>query len=66
MATMKPATMKAVRINEFGGPNVPVMRTCPSRKIGSDEVLVKVKAAGVNPVEYLNRNSKSHPLSNDI
>ncbi len=43
--------MKAIRIKEFGGPEVMRLEEVPTPKPGPTEVLVKVKAAGVNPVD---------------
>lgn len=43
--------MKAIRVKEFGGPEVMVFDEIPTPKPGPGEVLVKVKASGVNPVD---------------
>lgn len=43
--------MKAIRIHEFGGPEVLRLEDVPAPKPGPGEVLVQVKAAGVNPFE---------------
>jgi len=43
--------MKAIRIHEFGGPEVMKPEDIPISKPGPGEVLVQVKAAGVNPFE---------------
>jgi NADPH:quinone reductase-like Zn-dependent oxidoreductase len=45
------ATMKAVRIHAFGGPDVLVYEDAPKPKAGAGELLIRVKAAGVNPVD---------------
>src|SRR3954464_9757971 len=43
--------MKAIRVHEFGGPAVLKLEDVPDRKPGSGEVVVRVRAAGVNPVD---------------
>lgn len=43
--------MKAIRIHSFGPPEVMKLETIPDPEIGSGQVLVKIKAAGVNPVD---------------
>jgi len=43
--------MKAIRIEEFGGPEVMKVETVPDPKPGPGQVLVRLKAIGVNPVE---------------
>jgi NADPH:quinone reductase-like Zn-dependent oxidoreductase len=47
-----PATMRAIRISEFGGPEVLRLETIPIPAPGAGELLVKVAGAGVNPVDY--------------
>ena len=43
--------MKAIRVHEFGGPAVLKLEDLPDPKPGAGEVLVRVRAAGVNPVD---------------
>ena len=43
--------MKAIRVHEFGGPEVMRLEDTPEPRPGSGQVLVGVKAAGVNPVD---------------
>jgi NADPH:quinone reductase-like Zn-dependent oxidoreductase len=45
-------TMKAVRIHAYGGPEVLVFEDAPRPKPGKGEVLVRIHAAGVNPVDW--------------
>jgi len=44
--------MKAIVIGGFGGPEVLQYREHPVPAIGAEQVLVRVKAAGVNPVDW--------------
>ena len=43
--------MKAIRVHEFGGPEVLRLEEVPAPQPGPGEVLVRIHAAGVNPVE---------------
>ncbi len=43
--------MRAIRVTEFGDPEVLVLRDVPDPVPVGDEVLVKVQAVGVNPVD---------------
>ena len=43
--------MKAIVVSEFGGPEVLRIAECKMRAPGKGEVLIQVKAVGVNPVE---------------
>jgi NADPH:quinone reductase-like Zn-dependent oxidoreductase len=45
-------TMKAVRMHGYGGPEVLKYEDAPRPEPGNGEVLVKVYAAGVNPVDW--------------
>ncbi len=49
------AAMKAVRVHEYGGPEQVVVEQIPQPEPGSDEVLVRVHAAGVNTVDWVTR-----------
>lgn len=44
--------MKAVRIHQYGGPEVLVYEEIDRPQIAADEVLIQVYAAGVNPVDW--------------
>lgn len=43
--------MKAIRINEFGAPEVMRLEEVPDPKPGVGQVVVRLYAAGVNPVD---------------
>jgi len=43
--------MKAIRVHEFGGPEVLKFEEVPDPKPGADEYVVRIHAVGVNPVE---------------
>jgi NADPH2:quinone reductase len=43
--------MKAIRVHQFGGPEVMRLEEIPDLRAGSGQVLVRVRAAGVNPVD---------------
>lgn len=44
--------MKAVRIHSYGGPDVLVYEDAPRPSIADDEILVRVHAAAINPVDW--------------
>jgi NADPH2:quinone reductase len=48
--------MKAIRVASFGGPEVMKVDEVPDPRAGAGEVLVRVKAAGVNPVDAYMRS----------
>jgi NADPH2:quinone reductase len=43
--------MRAIIVREFGGPDVMKLETVPTPTPGPSQVLVRIRAAGVNPVE---------------
>jgi len=43
--------MKAIRVHQFGGPEVLRWEEVPDPKPGPSQVLIRTRAAGVNPVE---------------
>ncbi len=47
------ADMKAVRIHQFGGPEVLVYEDAPKPEPKDGEVLIKVAASGINPVDAM-------------
>jgi NADPH:quinone reductase-like Zn-dependent oxidoreductase len=55
-------TMKAVRLHEFGGPDVLRYEDAPRPEIASGEVLVRVHAASINPPDlYLRDGYRALP-----
>lgn len=48
--------MRAIRIHRFGGPDVLTLETIPDPVAGPGQVLVRVHATGVNPVDTYIRN----------
>jgi NADPH2:quinone reductase len=50
--------MKAIRVSEYGGPNVLKLEEIPAPQPGQGQVLVRNHAVGVNPVDtYLRTNT---------
>ena len=55
-------TMKAIRLHEFGGPEVLRYEDAPMPELKSGEVLVRVHAVGINPPDwYLRDGYKTLP-----
>jgi NADPH:quinone reductase len=48
--------MRTIRVHEFGGPEVMRLEEAPDPKPGPGDVLVRIRAAGVNPVETYMRS----------
>src|SRR5437660_10451579 len=48
----KSQTMKAIRIHNYGGPELLKYEDAPRPKPQAGEVLVRVQAAGVNPIDW--------------
>ncbi|HWL86614.1 MAG TPA: NADP-dependent oxidoreductase [Polyangiaceae bacterium] len=44
--------MKAFLIDRYGGPEVLVARDIPLPEVGANDLLVRVRASGVNPVDF--------------
>ena len=57
-----PATARAVRFDRYGSRDVLDVREVPVPRPGADEVLVAVRAAGINPGETLIRSGALHDL----
>jgi len=49
---MSNTTMQAIRFHDYGGPEVLTLDETPRPQPGAGQVLVKVLAAGVNPVDW--------------
>jgi NADPH:quinone reductase-like Zn-dependent oxidoreductase len=56
-------TMKAVVFNAYGGNDVLGLREVPRPAIKADEVLIRVHAAGVNPVDWKVREGQAKILT---
>ena len=54
--------MKAVRIHNYGGPEVLHYEDAPRPQLGNGEVLIRVHAAGVNPVDWKVRSGSLNGL----
>ena len=50
--------MKAIRVQQFGDPSVMKLEEVPDKSAGAGQVLVDVKAAGVNPVDTYIRSGQ--------
>ncbi|MFL6698950.1 MAG: NADP-dependent oxidoreductase [Vitreoscilla sp.] len=62
MDEVKTPTMKAIRLHEFGGPQVLLHEDAPVPSLKPGEVLVRVHAVGVNPPDwYLREGYKALP-----
>ena len=52
---MTSSTMQAVRAHDYGAPDVLKLEEVPVPEPGADQVLIRLKAAGVNPVDWKSR-----------
>jgi NADPH:quinone reductase-like Zn-dependent oxidoreductase len=52
IGTLLNVSMKAVRIHEYGGASVLLYEDAPIPELNPDDVLIKVYASGVNPVDW--------------
>ena len=55
---VKLARMKAIRVHQFGDPSVMKLEEVPDTSAGAGQVVVDVKAAGVNPVDTYIRSGQ--------
>ncbi len=53
-----PRKMRALRYGRFGGPGVISLETVPVPEPGPQEVLIKVRAVGVNPIDWKLREGR--------
>src|ERR671922_2651951 len=57
--------MKAVRIHEFGGPDRVQIEEVATPKVTRGQALVRIRAAGVNPVDWMIREHIYNPKGAD-
>ena len=50
--------MKAIALQRYGGPEVLELLELPEPKVGPDSVLIRARAAGVNPVDFKVREGR--------
>lgn len=55
--------MKAIRVHQFGGPEVLRWEEVPDPKAGASQVLIRARAIGVNPVETYLRSGANPKLA---
>jgi NADPH:quinone reductase-like Zn-dependent oxidoreductase len=55
--------MKAIIINAYGSPDVLQESIVPFPKVGPRQVLIKIKAAGVNPIDWKIRKYGRRPCA---
>ncbi len=53
---MADSTMQVVRIHKYGGPETLAFEKAPRPQPAADQVLIKLKAAGVNPTDFVMRS----------
>ena len=58
--------MKAVQINDFGGRNVLMLNDIAIPTPADNEILIKVKSASVNPVDWKIREGYLQPMLNHL
>jgi len=52
MTTEEPSTMRAATINRYGSPDVIEIKNIEHPRCGSDEVVISVRAASLNPYDW--------------
>src|SRR6267143_1693476 len=57
--------MKAIRIHEFGGPDRVQLEEVGTPKVTRGKALVRIRAAGVNPVDWMVREHRYNPKGAD-
>lgn len=57
--------MKAIRIHEFGGPDRVQLEEVGTPKVTRGKALVRIRAAGVNPVDWMVREHHYNPKGAD-
>lgn len=66
VATSAVSTMKAIRIHQYGGADVLKYEDAPRPEPQADEILIRVMAAGVNPVDAAIRQGRFNAASNAL
>jgi NADPH:quinone reductase-like Zn-dependent oxidoreductase len=64
-SVLQSASTRAVRVAHFGGPEVITVADLPMPRPADDEVLVRVHAASVNPVDWKTAQGKYPPVGED-
>jgi NADPH:quinone reductase-like Zn-dependent oxidoreductase len=49
---MSNATMQAIQAHDYGGPEVLVLQQAARPEPNADQVLIRLKATGVNPADW--------------
>lgn len=58
--------MRALSYSRYGGPDVLELSDLPAPKVGPDSVLVRVRAASVNPVDWKVRQGYLDPMMDTV
>jgi NADPH:quinone reductase-like Zn-dependent oxidoreductase len=59
---MRTETMEAWQIHEFGGAEVLKLETVPAPQAGTGELLVRINATSINPVDFKTRDGDFPPV----
>ena len=62
----EPEMMQAIQLQQFGGPQVLEVRQLPRPIAGAGELLIRVKAAGINPVDTKVRSGVAASLAGAV